>query len=75
MGLEKHVEDLSFEQNPLPVLPDKWHLRFGPQQEASRPAGYTTTEVPVRRMRPVEDRYVCSSEGNPTKVPSSKDKR
>ncbi|CAM9407626.1 unnamed protein product [Scytosiphon promiscuus] len=45
VSLEKHVRDLNLEQNPLPVLPDKWHLRFGPKQEASRPAGYTKTEV------------------------------
>lgn len=43
--LEKHVKDLNLEQNPLPVLPDKWHLRFGPKELASRPAGYTSNEV------------------------------
>lgn len=43
--IEKHVKDLNLEQNPLPVLPDKWHLRFGPKEQASRPAGYTTNEV------------------------------
>lgn len=43
--LEKHVKDLNLEQNPLPVLPDKWHLRFGPKEQASRPAGYTSNEV------------------------------
>eukprot|EP00752_Nemacystus_decipiens_P016507 g14756.t1 len=43
--LEKHVKDLNLEQNPLPVLPDKWHLRFGPKEQASRPAGYTNNEV------------------------------
>lgn len=45
--LEKHVKDLNLEQNPLPVLPDKWHLRFGPKEQASRPAGYTSNEVSV----------------------------
>lgn len=43
--LEKHVSDLSVEQNPLPVLPDKWHVRFGPKEETRRPAGYTSGEV------------------------------
>lgn len=43
--LEKHTEDLNVEQNPLSALPDKWHSRFGPKEETSRPAGYTTGEV------------------------------
>eukprot|EP00903_Cladosiphon_okamuranus_P007871 g7608.t1 len=43
--VEKHVKDLNLEQNPLPVLPDKWHLRFGPKEQARRPAGYTSNEV------------------------------
>lgn len=43
--LEKHVKDLNLDHNPLPVLPDKWHSRFGPKEQASRPAGYTSGEV------------------------------
>ena len=43
--LEKHVPDLNMDQNPLPVLPDKWHVRFGPKEETRRPAGYTNGEV------------------------------
>lgn len=45
--LEKNVKDLNLEQNPLPVLPDKWHLRFGLEAHATRPAGYTSNEVCV----------------------------
>lgn len=43
--LENRVKDLNIDQNPLPVLPDKWHLRFGPKEQAARPPGYTNGEV------------------------------
>lgn len=43
--LEKHVKDLSVKQNPLSVLPSKWHAHFGPKEEASAPPGYTHGEV------------------------------
>lgn len=50
VGLEKHVQDLNLDQNPLRVLPDKWHTRFGPKEQASRPAGYTSVEVCIEAV-------------------------
>lgn len=38
MDLEKHVQDLE-------LLPNKWHIDFGPKEQTSRPAGCTSSQV------------------------------
>lgn len=43
--LADHVQDFSIEDNPLPVLPSKWHGCFGTKEAISAPPGYTSEEV------------------------------
>lgn len=59
--LEKYVKDLSLEQNPLSVLPDKWHVRFQAKEQACRPAGYTNEEVCHGHYSLLDFPWICAT--------------